>query len=138
MHASNVLISGSSSLLLLAHSPLLPSFLPLPLPALLPLTPYSTTDLIARHALDNPCSLYALNILIDTTLGVLVLFGFLKLSTRLMLRVDPSYKTGDYGNPFDKGVWARQVSPLSERRGREYFLTESEDRRRCMWRVFLR
>ncbi|ORY80717.1 Vaculolar membrane protein-domain-containing protein [Leucosporidium creatinivorum] len=68
------------------------------------------SDLIARHKADNPCSLYALNIAIDTTLGVLVLFGFLKLSTRLLVHYHPTYRTGDYGNPFSSAIWARQAA----------------------------
>lgn len=108
MHASNVLISGPSPSLSLplASPPSLSSSLPTPTPL---------TDLIARHKADNPCSLYALNIAIDTTLGVLVLFGFLKLSTHLLLHYQPTYRTGDYGNPFSSTIWAKQVRLLALR-----------------------
>ncbi|SGY69973.1 BQ5605_C004g03085 [Microbotryum silenes-dioicae] len=68
------------------------------------------SDLIARHKLDNPCSLYALNIFIDTTLGVLIVYSFLRISTHILKQYSPAYKTGYYGNPFQFTFWARQAA----------------------------
>jgi len=68
------------------------------------------TDLIASNRSDNPCSLYALNILIDTTLGVLLLYFLLHYSTHLMQRFQPLYKTGFYGTPFSMSLWAEQAA----------------------------
>lgn len=68
------------------------------------------SDQIARHKADNPCSLYALNIVVDCTLGIFVLYGFLKLSTHIMVRYQPAYRPGDYGDPFNISTWATQVS----------------------------
>ncbi|GAA5880147.1 hypothetical protein JCM8547_001579 [Rhodosporidiobolus lusitaniae] len=66
---------------------------------------------IATHTSDNPCSLYALNILIDTTLGVLILFYLLRLSTSLMQEhYSPSYTTGYYGTPFELARWGEQAA----------------------------
>ncbi|KAL8280555.1 hypothetical protein RQP46_007203 [Phenoliferia psychrophenolica] len=68
------------------------------------------SDLIARHKSDNPCSLYALNIAVDTTLGVGILYLFLKALTSLLSRLQPdSFRTGDYGDPFSMRVWAKQA-----------------------------
>jgi hypothetical protein len=67
--------------------------------------------LIATRTSDNPCSLYALNILIDTTLGVLILFFLLRLSTHLMqTHFQPLYKTGFYGLPFSLSLWGEQAA----------------------------
>ncbi|GAA6003575.1 hypothetical protein JCM10207_000395 [Rhodosporidiobolus poonsookiae] len=68
------------------------------------------SDLIATHRSDNPCSLYALNILIDTTLGVLLLYYFLRLSTHMMHRFQPLYQTGFYGQPFSLALWGEQAA----------------------------
>ncbi|GAA5994303.1 hypothetical protein JCM5350_003610 [Sporobolomyces pararoseus] len=68
------------------------------------------SDLIASTRSDNPCSLFALNILIDTTLGVLLIYFLLQYSTTLMQRYQPHYKTGYYGNPFSFSLWAEQAA----------------------------
>ncbi|GAA5942476.1 uncharacterized protein JCM15063_006260 [Sporobolomyces koalae] len=68
------------------------------------------SDLIATNRSDNPCSLYALNILIDTTLGVLLIYFLLQYSTQLMQRHQPEYKTGFYGTPFSFSLWAEQAA----------------------------
>ncbi|GAA5987938.1 hypothetical protein JCM11641_004587 [Rhodosporidiobolus odoratus] len=66
---------------------------------------------IASNRSDNPCSLYALNILIDTSLGVLLLYYFLRLSTHLMHEyASPTYQTGFYGHPFSLARWAEQAA----------------------------
>ncbi|BGO89263.1 hypothetical protein NBRC10512_003921 [Rhodotorula toruloides] len=70
------------------------------------------SDLIALHTSDNPCSLYALNILVDTTLGVLILYYLLRLSTHLMHTTfnQPAYQTGFYGSPFSLSLWGEQAA----------------------------
>ncbi|BGP18764.1 hypothetical protein JCM10213_004277 [Rhodosporidiobolus nylandii] len=71
------------------------------------------SDLIATHRSDNPCSLYALNILLDTTLGVLILYYFLHLSTTLMrTHYSPTYHPGFYGPPptFSLSLWGTQAA----------------------------
>ncbi|BGP29750.1 hypothetical protein JCM10296v2_001495 [Rhodotorula toruloides] len=70
------------------------------------------SDLIALHTSDNPCSLYALNILVDTTLGVLILYYLLRLSTHLMHTTfnQPAYQTGFYGSPFSLSLWGGQAA----------------------------
>lgn len=92
----------------------------------------SSQDLIARHKSDNPCSLCAsraptpaplrtadpsatpradaLNIAVDTTLGVGILYLFLKALTALALSFQPDeFRTGDYGAPFSMRIWAKQA-----------------------------
>ncbi|GAA5944582.1 hypothetical protein JCM1841_006131 [Sporobolomyces salmonicolor] len=66
--------------------------------------------LIANHRSDNPCSLYALNILLDTTFGVLLLYFLLQYSTGLMQRFQPLYRTGFYGSPFSFTLWGEQAT----------------------------
>ncbi|GAA6033285.1 hypothetical protein JCM8097_006669 [Rhodosporidiobolus ruineniae] len=69
------------------------------------------SDLIANHTSDNPCSLYALNILVDTTLGVLLLYYLLHFSTQLMQQYrSPTYNTGFYGTPFSLALWGEQAA----------------------------
>ncbi|KAI5481018.1 DUF3661 family vacuolar membrane protein [Pseudohyphozyma bogoriensis] len=52
-----------------------------------------------------------LNIGIDTTLGVLILYGFLKLSAHyLQIYFPTSFRTGDYGNPFSMAIWGKQAA----------------------------
>jgi hypothetical protein len=69
------------------------------------------TDLIATRTSDNPCSLYALNILIDTTIGVLILYYLLLSSTHLMQSYfQPLYQTGFYGQPFSLSLWGEQAA----------------------------
>lgn len=69
------------------------------------------SDLIASQTSDNPCSLYALNIITDTTLGVLILYYFLHFSTILMRRYfQPEYQTGFYGSPFSVTLWGEQAA----------------------------
>ncbi|KIJ56932.1 hypothetical protein M422DRAFT_104141, partial [Sphaerobolus stellatus SS14] len=70
------------------------------------------SDVIARIAKGNPCNLYFLNILIDTTIGVgyiyLVLHAADKLLTnRLKLK---GFRSGQYGDPPSLAYWARQAS----------------------------
>ncbi|GAA5873525.1 hypothetical protein JCM3774_000039 [Rhodotorula dairenensis] len=69
------------------------------------------SDLIAMHTSNNPCALYALNIITDTTLGVLILYWLLHFSTRLMRQyAQPLYETGYYGSPFSLSLWGEQAA----------------------------
>ncbi|KAK4053408.1 hypothetical protein OIV83_001573 [Microbotryomycetes sp. JL201] len=67
------------------------------------------SDLIAQHKMDNPCSLYALNIFVDTTIGVVILWAFLKAATVLVLQYVPDFRSGDYGQPFSMRAWTQQA-----------------------------
>ncbi|GAA96178.1 uncharacterized protein L969DRAFT_91634 [Mixia osmundae IAM 14324] len=71
------------------------------------------SDVIAHHARrkENPCSLYFLNILVDTTLGVLILYGVLKLFTRVLVQRQgrQDFQTGFYGEPPSMVVWGKQL-----------------------------
>lgn len=62
---------------------------------------------------NNPCSVYFLNILIDTTLGVGIIYLALKGFTSLFIRHfgPDSYVTGHYGVPPQMSVWLRQLQP---------------------------
>lgn len=62
---------------------------------------------------NNPCSLYFLNILIDTTVGVGIIYLALKGFTALFVRhYGPNdYITGHYGVPPQMSVWLRQLQP---------------------------
>ncbi|KAL5487715.1 hypothetical protein ACEPAI_5823 [Sanghuangporus weigelae] len=65
----------------------------------------------AHHASGNPCALYFLNILIDTTLGVALIYfvhHFLTymLSDKLMLK---GFRSGQYGSPPSILYWIRQA-----------------------------
>lgn len=49
--------------------------------------------------------------MLDTTVGVAILYGILILLTRLASSVDPSaFQTGDYGTPFSFAIWAKQAA----------------------------
>ncbi|WOO84637.1 Vacuolar membrane protein [Vanrija pseudolonga] len=61
----------------------------------------------------NPCSLYFLNILIDTTIGVGIFYVALKGFTWLFATHYglEGYKSGYYGNPPQWQLWGRQLQP---------------------------
>ncbi|KAL5507929.1 hypothetical protein ACEPAH_5547 [Sanghuangporus vaninii] len=66
----------------------------------------------AHHASSNPCALYFLNILIDTTLGVALIYfihHFLTyvFSDWLMLK---GFRSGQYGSPPSILYWIRQAA----------------------------
>ncbi|KPV77166.1 uncharacterized protein RHOBADRAFT_5896, partial [Rhodotorula graminis WP1] len=69
-------------------------------------------DLIASATSVNPCSLYAAQILIDTTFGVLLIYYLLALATHLMrAHVAPEYQQGFYGHPhFSWHKWGEQAA----------------------------
>ncbi|KAF8574204.1 hypothetical protein K439DRAFT_1373081, partial [Ramaria rubella] len=70
------------------------------------------SDIVAHIAQGNPCDLYFLNVLIDTTIGVayiyLILHGADKLFTgRLKLK---GFQSGQYGDPPSLVYWGRQAA----------------------------
>lgn len=62
---------------------------------------------------NNPCSVYFLNILIDTTVGVGILYLALKGFTTLFIRRFGAecFVTGHYGRPPQMSYWVRQLQP---------------------------
>lgn len=71
------------------------------------------SDLVAHHSSNNPCTLYFLNVLVDTTVGVALIYAFLHAATWLLdtkLRLK-GFRSGDYGGvPPSKLYWARQAA----------------------------
>jgi len=70
------------------------------------------SDVIARVAKGNPCDLYFLNVLIDTTIGVGYIYLVLHasdyvLTERLKLK---GFRSGQYGDPPSTLYWIRQAS----------------------------
>ncbi|QRV87918.1 vacuolar membrane protein [Ceratobasidium sp. AG-Ba] len=71
------------------------------------------SDLVAHHSSNNPCTLYFLNVLVDTTVGVAFIYAFLHagtwlLATKLHLK---GFKSGDYGGiPPSKIYWVKQAT----------------------------
>ncbi|WVR05760.1 hypothetical protein IAU60_002785 [Kwoniella sp. DSM 27419] len=71
------------------------------------------SDLVASAAHNNPCSLYFLNVLIDTTIGVVILFVSLKSFTWFFskyLGMD-GFVSGQYGHPPNPNFWWKQLAP---------------------------
>ncbi|THH12270.1 hypothetical protein EW145_g114 [Phellinidium pouzarii] len=70
------------------------------------------SDLGAHHASGNPCALYFLNILIDTTLGVGIIYFIHHLLTHVftnMLHLK-GFESGQYGDPPSIWHWTRQAA----------------------------
>ncbi|KAG9079565.1 hypothetical protein FRC06_007659 [Ceratobasidium sp. 370] len=71
------------------------------------------SDLVAHHSSSNPCTLYFLNVLVDTTVGVGLIYAFLHagtwlLATKMQLK---GFRSGDYGGvPPSKVYWMRQAT----------------------------
>ena len=59
------------------------------------------SNVVAGAAESNPCSLYFLNVLLDTTIGVLIFYIFLKGLTWLLTAFmgKEGFVSGQYGNP---------------------------------------
>ncbi|KAF9173498.1 hypothetical protein BGX21_002824 [Mortierella sp. AD011] len=70
--------------------------------------------LSSDQKVSNPCIWYFLNIFLDTTFGVGVLFLFLKAADKCFsrMRID-GLKTGDYGNPPQFERWWKQTLVFS-------------------------
>ncbi|KDQ08880.1 hypothetical protein BOTBODRAFT_148497 [Botryobasidium botryosum FD-172 SS1] len=70
------------------------------------------SDLVAGHTATNPCVAYFINILIDTTLGVGIIFYFLKVANHILtvrLKLD-GFTSGLYGEPPSYKFWLRQAA----------------------------
>ncbi|CAE7229803.1 unnamed protein product [Rhizoctonia solani] len=71
------------------------------------------SNLVAHHSSGNPCTLYFLNVLVDTTVGVGLIYAFLHagtwlFATKLNLK---GFRSGDYGGvPPSKVFWLRQAT----------------------------
>ncbi|CAG8604144.1 16122_t:CDS:2, partial [Acaulospora morrowiae] len=67
---------------------------------------------LSKEGVDsNPCVWYFLNILVDCTLGVFVLFLLLKMVQALVISVGiQGMKSGDYGQPPKVKWWLRQTT----------------------------
>ncbi|EJD01553.1 uncharacterized protein FOMMEDRAFT_89208 [Fomitiporia mediterranea MF3/22] len=66
----------------------------------------------AHHASTNPCNTYFLNILIDTTLGVALIYFIHRFLTHVfsnMLQMK-GFQSGQYGTPPSILYWARQAA----------------------------
>ncbi|KAK0550815.1 hypothetical protein OC846_002351 [Tilletia horrida] len=79
------------------------------------------SDAVAHHGKSNPCSLYFLNIAIDTTLGVFVIYITLRITTHVLTSVLGwhGFVSGQYGNiPTPEGgsgkpkmsYWGKQLA----------------------------
>ncbi|TFK66560.1 hypothetical protein BDN72DRAFT_844176 [Pluteus cervinus] len=70
------------------------------------------SDLGSNHTSSNACVLYLLNILLDTTLGVALIYMNLRLLTHLFsekLNLK-GFESGVYGNPPSFRFWIRQAA----------------------------
>ncbi|OCF38575.1 hypothetical protein I317_07642 [Kwoniella heveanensis CBS 569] len=71
------------------------------------------SDLVASAAHNNPCSLYFLNVLIDTTIGVGIIYFSLKAFTWYFSRYLEleGFISGQYGHPPRPDYWWKQLAP---------------------------
>ncbi|KAK8865810.1 hypothetical protein IAR55_000957 [Kwoniella newhampshirensis] len=71
------------------------------------------SDVVARVVHSNPCSLYFLNVLIDTTLGVGILYFCLKGFTWVFTKRLgwEGFVSGQYGRPPRPSFWWKQLLP---------------------------
>ncbi|TIC15379.1 hypothetical protein E3Q01_00834 [Wallemia mellicola] len=69
------------------------------------------SDFFAVHGGENPCSGYFLNITIDTTIGVLIIYGFMKLFHWLLVTKlhNERFRSGHYGKPPSIISWLLQL-----------------------------
>lgn len=60
----------------------------------------------------NPCAQYFLHVLLDTTVGVAILYAFLRLFTYVLARRFglKGFETGQYGTPPSLFYWSRQAA----------------------------
>ncbi|WVQ97133.1 hypothetical protein IAU59_004243 [Kwoniella sp. CBS 9459] len=71
------------------------------------------SDLVASAAHNNPCSLYFLNVLIDTTIGVGIIYFSLKAYTWYFSKYMglEGFVSGQYGHPPRPDYWWKQLAP---------------------------
>ncbi|KAH8914466.1 hypothetical protein BT69DRAFT_1290166 [Atractiella rhizophila] len=69
------------------------------------------SDLLAHVQAASPCSLYVMNILIDTTLGVLIIWTFLRFSNFILTEKMQltGFVSGQYGTPPRISWWFKQL-----------------------------
>ncbi|KAJ6539740.1 vacuolar membrane protein-domain-containing protein [Mycena capillaripes] len=70
------------------------------------------SDLVSHHSSTNACTLYFLNILIDTTLGVGLIYVVLRVLTFIMTERFhlKGFESGVYGTPPSFKYWMRQAT----------------------------
>ncbi|KAG8218988.1 vacuolar membrane protein-domain-containing protein, partial [Butyriboletus roseoflavus] len=70
------------------------------------------SDLGSHHSAGNACTYYFLNILLDTTLGIGLIYLVLQSATWLLSKKlgIKGLKTGQYGNPPSVAFWVRQTA----------------------------
>jgi len=70
------------------------------------------SDLGSHHSAGNACVYYFLNILIDTTIGVAIIYLILRLLTHILSdRANlKGFESGQYGNPPSFAFWLRQAA----------------------------
>ncbi|EJF62288.1 Vaculolar membrane protein-domain-containing protein [Dichomitus squalens] len=70
------------------------------------------SDVVAHMSTTNPCVLYFLNILIDTTLGVGIIYVILQVVTHLLTDKFQwkGFQSGVYGTPPSLNYWFRQAA----------------------------
>ncbi|KAK6905521.1 hypothetical protein L486_07124 [Kwoniella mangroviensis CBS 10435] len=71
------------------------------------------SDVVASVAHNNPCSLYFLNVLIDTTIGVGIIYLSLKAYTWYFSKymAMEGFISGQYGHPPNPIFWWKQLAP---------------------------
>ncbi|WWD09224.1 hypothetical protein V865_007346 [Kwoniella europaea PYCC6329] len=71
------------------------------------------SDVVASVAHNNPCSLYFLNVLIDTTIGVGIIYFSLKAYTWYFSKymAMEGFISGQYGHPPNPIFWWKQLAP---------------------------
>ncbi|KAI0797016.1 vacuolar membrane protein-domain-containing protein, partial [Abortiporus biennis] len=70
------------------------------------------SGIVAEVSAGNPCVTYFLNILIDTTLGVAIIYLILHVATYLFTEKLhlKGFESGQYGHPPSVSYWARQAA----------------------------
>ncbi|PIL37463.1 hypothetical protein GSI_01157 [Ganoderma sinense ZZ0214-1] len=70
------------------------------------------SDIVAHLATENACNLYFLNILLDTTFGVGIIYLILQVVTHILTeRLQwKGFESGVYGNPPSISYWFRQAA----------------------------
>ncbi|KAI8801263.1 vacuolar membrane protein-domain-containing protein [Cladochytrium replicatum] len=71
---------------------------------------YMSGDAATDRNVSNPCVWYFLNILLDTTIGVGILYGYLRLIHSAAEGIGlTQIKSGSYGNPPQFSAWFKQL-----------------------------
>ncbi|KZW04468.1 hypothetical protein EXIGLDRAFT_636054 [Exidia glandulosa HHB12029] len=72
----------------------------------------SLAALVGHVSAANPCAQYFIHVLLDTTVGVALLYAFLRLFTYLLVHKMQlkGFETGQYGDPPSLFYWSRQAA----------------------------